>query len=240
MSWNNVVLTEVGKRLLSKMLNGSKLTFTRVVIGDKTVKDDQLAMQTAVFSPILAPALISGKREVPSGNGTEILIQIRNNGVTETTRMRQVGLFAKSEHDDEVMLAILQDDVGEEIPAFNDFPQFEISLAVVIGVSRTNNISVIVSPSVYATRADLENIRAECTQYKFSAVSTVERDSNKPTYGLDGTGGGETENVTLSARTYTGTAEVTLVVNDNQYDATNVTANKEAAINGTMIIEEDK
>lgn len=238
MSWNNVVLTEVGEKMLSRMLNGSKLTFTRVVIGDKTVKEDQLAAQTAVFSPISAPALISGKSEVSSENGTEILIQIRNDGVGETTRMKQVGLFAKSEHDDEVMLAILQDDIGEEIPAYADFPQFEISLSVVIGISRTNNIAVDVASSVYATLEDLESVRAECSQYKFTAVSTAERDPDKPTYGLDGTGGGETENVTLSAQAYTGTAEVTVVVNDNQYDAENVTANEETAANGTMIIEE--
>lgn len=240
MSWKNVVLTKVGEQLLSNMLNGSKLTFTRVVIGDKTVKDEQLPFQTAVFSPILAPALIAGAERVPSGNGTRLDVQIRNDGVLETTQMRQIGLFAKTDHDDEVMLAILQDEIGEEIPAYADFSQFLITLSVVIAISRTNNISVIVSPSVYATQSDLNAVRAECAKVQYKAVSTVERDPNKPDYGLEGSGGGETENVILSAKTYTGTAEVTLVVNNNNYDAVNMTANKEAAINGTMIIEEDK
>ena len=71
MSWNQVILTKVGEELLSKMLNGSKLIFTRVVIGDTTVNESQLSMQTAVFSPLSAPALIVGKQEVPSKNGTE-------------------------------------------------------------------------------------------------------------------------------------------------------------------------
>lgn len=238
MSWNNAVLTKLGENLLSGMLNGAKLTFTRVVLGDKTVKDELLPTQTSVFSPIPAPALIAGKREAPSKNGTEIIIQIRNDGVAETTRMRQIGLFAQTEHDDEVMLAILQDETGEEIPAYADFSQFEISLALTIGISRTNNISVIVSPSVYATAAQLEAVKSECAKIKYTAVETVERDPNKPSYGLDESGGGEAENVTLNAKTYTGTAEVTLIVNDNQYDAENMTANTTAAVNGTMILEE--
>lgn len=53
MSWNQVILTKVGEELLSKMLNGSKLIFTRVVIGDTTVNESQLSMQTAVFRPFL-------------------------------------------------------------------------------------------------------------------------------------------------------------------------------------------
>ena len=240
MSWNKVVLTKVGESLLAKMLNGSKLTFTHAVLGDKTVDEDVLPELTDVFSPISAPALIAGKRETKSGNGTELIIQIRNDGVTETARMRQVGLFAKSEHDDEVLLAVLQDEIGEEIPTYADFSQFEISLAVTIAIARTNNIAVVVSPSVYATQGDLAELRTECEKIKFTAVETTERDPNKPDYGLNQPGGGETENVTLEASTYTGTAEVTLIMNNKQYDAANMTAKEDAATDGTMIIQEGK
>lgn len=238
MSWNQVVMTKVGEELLSKMLNGSKLIFTRVVIGDTTVKESQLPMQTAVFSPIPVPALIVGKREVPSGNGTEILIQIRNEGITETSRMKQIGLFAKSEHDEEVMIGILQDEIGEEIPAYNDFPQFLIELAITIGISRTNNIAVIVSPSVYASKAELDKVRS--VMLTAVKVKVYDRDPNKPTYGFgeSGGGGGIDQEVTLSAKTYTGLADVTLILNNEQYDAENMKSTVSGTINGDMIIEE--
>ena len=165
MSWGQVTLTESGESLLAKMLNGSKLTFTRVALGDTTIAEELLPKQTDVSSPISAPALIAGKEDVESGNGAAIIIQIRNDGVSETTRMRQIGLFAKSEHDDsDVLFGILQDDIGEEIPANADFPQFEISLAVAIAVSRTNNIEVVVSPLVYAKQKDLEALKKSCEE----------------------------------------------------------------------------
>ena len=164
MSWNEVTLTESGERLLASMLNGSKLTFTRAVLGSSTVKEEMMPMLTDISSPISAPALISGKKELESGNGTAILIQIRNEGVSETTRMRQIGVFAKSEHNDEVMFGVLQDDIGEEIPAYADFPQFEISIAVALAISRTNNIEVIVSPLVYAKQSDLEALKKSCEE----------------------------------------------------------------------------
>ncbi len=173
MSWNEVTLTESGERLLASMLNGSKLTFTRAVLGSTTVEEEMMPMLTDISSPISAPALISGKKELESGNGTAILIQIRNEGVSETTRMRQIGVFAKSEHNDEVMFGVLQDDIGEEIPAYADFPQFEISLAVALAISRTNNIEVIVSPLVYAKQSDLEALR--------ESVEIISKNTSTPT-----------------------------------------------------------
>lgn len=159
MSWENVTITKDGEQLLSKMLNGSKLLFTRVVVGDKTVNNAQLSAQTSVFSPISAPALIAGKSETPQKNGTQIKIQIRNDGVRTTTRMRQIGLYARTEHDDEVLFGLLQDEIGEEIPAYEDFPQFLIELYTNIAISRTNNIQVVVSPAVFATAAELQEVQ---------------------------------------------------------------------------------
>lgn len=235
MSWNKVTLTKSGEELLSSMMNGSKLIFTRVVIGDKTVADEKLSVQTAVFSPISAPALISGSREVPSKNGTEILIQIRNDGISETTRMKQIGLFAKTEHMDEVMLGILQDETGEEIPAYSDFPQFLIELSVTVGISRTNNINVQVNPSVYVSRTELDALMADYSPMSIYVISTEERDPNKPDYSGGGGGGGSINSVTLTAKKYTGTAEITLCLDDGEYDGTNIHTESNAN-DGDLII----
>lgn len=236
MNWNQVTLTKSGETLLSQMLNGAKLTFTRVVIGDKAVKEELLASQTAVFSPIAAPALIAGQTETPGKNGTQISIQIRNDGVKETTRMQQIGLFAQSEHSDEVMIGILQDETGEEIPAFEDFPQFGIFLDVIIGISRTNNIRVIASPNVYVTKPEFDAAIKNAGQVKCKTVSVYERDPKKPDYGFSGSDFGN--EVTLKAKTYTGTAEVTVVVDGTDYDAENMKRSAQGALVGDIIIEE--
>ncbi len=62
-------------------------------------------------------------------------------------------------------------------------------------------------------------------------VAVRERDPAKPDYGL---GGGAA--VTLRAGPYTGTAEIALQVEEEQYDAENMSAKPQAAPSGTIII----
>lgn len=173
MSWKQVTITKSGERMLSNMLNGSKLTFTRVVIGDTVINENILASQTAVFSPISAPALIAGKEETEKKNGTRLKIQIRNDGVEKSLHMRQVGLYAKTAHDDEVLFAILQDEVGEEIPSFAEFSQFLLEMYVDIAISRTNNIQVVVSSLVYATNEDLNRVSARVYEVETTLRETI-------------------------------------------------------------------
>ncbi len=245
MSWEKLTMTDAGAKLLAGMLNGAKLTFTRVVLGDKTVREENLHLQTSVFSPISAPALIAGSERVPSENATEVRIQIRNDGVLETTRMRQVGLFARTDHDEEVLLGIMQDEIGEEVPAYNGF-EWGIELYSLIAVSRTNNISVVVSPHVYVTQAELDAVKAALADaITVNLVGEItERDPTKPDYGLGGeTGGGSGINgdqASLRVSAYTGTADVTVVLNEELYDADNVRRSASVALNGDMILEEDK
>lgn len=166
MSWNKTVMTKSGEELLSKMLNGSKLTFTRVVVGNETVDEEDLPNQTEILSPIPAPALIVGKQEAESKNGVTVLIQIRNDGMLETSRMKQIGIYAKSEHDSEVLFLILQDEIGEEIPTYAYFSQFSIELSVVVAISRTNNIEVQSSPLVFVPRGEFEEFRNSVEKFK--------------------------------------------------------------------------
>ena len=63
-------------------------------------------------------------------------------------------------------------------------------------------------------------------------VAVRERDPTKPDYGL---GGGAA--VTLRAAPYTGTAEITLQVEQTEYDAENMSARPQAAPSGTIIIK---
>lgn len=243
MSWNEVVLTKVGEELIAGMLGGAKLTITRAEIGDTAVDEEILPEQTAVFSPISAPALIRGQGIVESGNGTRIDIQIRNDGVTETSRMKQIGIFAKTESHEEIMLGILQDDVGEEIPAYNDFPEWLISLSVIIGISRTNNIVVNVNPHVFVTLEDFNVLKEQLSALLAESnchhreIARRFRDPTKPDYGI---GGGDAAGITLITAEHTGNADVTVVIDGKEYDGKNISRRAEDAPSGTLIIKEEQ
>ncbi|MCH5195948.1 MAG: hypothetical protein J1F28_04505 [Oscillospiraceae bacterium] len=154
MAWKDVTITDAGEKLLAEMVNGSELILTRAAIGAGTVPVDELPSLTDVIKPITAPALLAG--EDPTEGGKIIKIQVRNDGVAETTRMRQIAIYAKTDHEDEVLFVILQDEIGEEIPAYDEFPQFDIEQWVTLALSRTNNITVTVNPLAFVPAVEFE------------------------------------------------------------------------------------
>ena len=154
MAWKDVTITDAGEKLLAEMVNGSELILTRAAIGAGTVPVEELPSLTDVIEPITAPALLAG--EESTDDGKIIKIQVRNDGVAETTRMRQIAIYAKTDHEDEVLFVILQDEIGEEIPSYDEFPQFDIEQWVTLALSRTNNITVTVNPLAFVPAVEFE------------------------------------------------------------------------------------
>lgn len=245
MAWSSAELTDSGLKLLSKLINGGKLTITRAAVGSGTVAADELYRQTELTDPINAPVSIAGSKELAEKSGRTIFVQVRNSGVTEAARMRQIGIFARTDSEDEVLLAIMQDEIGEEIPPYAEFPDFLIEFNLKLGISRTNNITVMADPAAVATRADLERHNTDETAHselfarlKRRVVATRIRDPEKPDYGVGG--GGDTTGVALITADYTGNADVTVVINGKEYDGKNISRDAENAPNGTLIIKEEQ
>lgn len=149
--WRNAELTDVGLELLSGMLNGGKLTITRAAIGGGVVGSEKLHEQTELTEPIATTVSIAGAKELSDKKGRTIFVRILNNGIVKTARMKQVGIFAKTDSASEVLIAITQDDTGEEIPPYAEFPDFIIEFNFVLAISRTNNITVMTDLSTVAT-----------------------------------------------------------------------------------------
>ncbi len=173
MAWNSAELTDCGLKLLSGMLNGGKLTITKALVGSGTVNTEELRKQTELTAPINATVSVAGAKEIPGKNGRTILVQIINSSVTETVRMRQVGIFAKTDSAEEVLLAIMQDDIGEEIPPYAEFPDFLIEFNFVLVISRTNNITVMTDSSAVVTRAEFEALKQEMSELDTSVISSL-------------------------------------------------------------------
>lgn len=245
MAWSSAELTDSGLELLSKLINGGKLTITRAMVGSGTVAADELYRQTELTTPINALVSIAGSKELPENRGRTIFVQVRNSGVTEAVRMKQIGIFAQTDSEIEVLLAIMQDDIGEEIPPYAEFPDFLIEFNAVLVIARTNNITVMTDSGAVATRADLESHNSDETAHaelfarlKRRVVATRLRDPEKPDYGVGG--GGDTTGVALITADHTGNAEITVVLNGKEYDGKNISRDAENAPNGTIIIKEEK
>ncbi|MBP0983103.1 MAG: hypothetical protein J6A19_05190 [Oscillospiraceae bacterium] len=154
MGWNNAVITNSGLSLIAQAVSGGTLTITSAGLGGGTVDTTALMAQTALTTPLTVPAVISAKGTLD--NGLTVRVQIRNTGVTAAQRMKQVGLFAKLSDNDPVLFAIMQDDIGEEIPPAAEYPDFMIEFTAAVAVSNTDNIVVTISSSAVITRGALD------------------------------------------------------------------------------------
>lgn len=154
--WKNAAITNAGISMLGQVVGGGELVVTRAALGGGTVDAAALMAQTALVQPLDIPALIA-KKTLVEGSGIQIRIQIRNAGVAATQTMKQVGLFAKIGDGEEKLFAIMQDEVGEEIPAAASYPDFMLEFNAAVAVSNTDGITVAVSGSAIVTREELDS-----------------------------------------------------------------------------------
>lgn len=164
MAWK-ALITKEGLKLLEGMLGGGKLTITRAVVGSAVTPIEELADLTDISDVIPAhiQVLIRPKSESEGErNGRTVEVQIFNLGVTEISVIRQIGLFAiTNESDEATLLAVYQNEFGEEIPPYKDFPNFTLKFFAGLDVSVTENITVLVDHDAFITQDDLIVHKAE-------------------------------------------------------------------------------
>lgn len=161
--WQHGFITNEGATMLGQMISGGQLIITRAALGGGTVDPAVLIAQTDLTLPLSVTPIIAQEKLV-AGKGIDIRIQIANTGVTSDLTMKQVGLYAKVDQGSEALLAIMQDDTGEEIPNEISYPDFMLEFTAAIAVSNTDNITVSVSGGAVVTRDDLDLALADYTK----------------------------------------------------------------------------
>ena len=153
MAWNEAAITESGLSLLAKTFDGGSIILTRAVGGEGYIPKEQLPQQTSIAAPVHE----LGIADVQAAQGKiNVSVQGQNNGVGKAYLLKQIGIFAKGNgSDDEILFAIIQDEIGEVIPAIKENPEFLIEFDFVIPVSNADNIQVVISSSLYALKKDL-------------------------------------------------------------------------------------
>lgn len=174
MAWSDAVITLGGTALVTELINGGKLEITRAEISENTVDVAALMLQKTLLSPLDVPAVIAKKDKIE--NSLNICVQVHNTGVTGNHRMRQLGLYAQTEKSEETLFAILQFDIGEDIPPEAEYPKFLLELGAVVYVSNADNVSVVIDPaSVIVTKADLDKALENMPQLGAAAEDVVEQ-----------------------------------------------------------------
>ncbi|MCM1055974.1 MAG: hypothetical protein NC394_10695, partial [Bacteroides sp.] len=151
--WENCVITKSGAELLGR-LSGIELTCAKFGLSD--VPTAALIMRTDVTAPMGKLEITDFKR---NDGGFTVVIQADNKGVEEEYVIKQIGLYAKErDKGEEVLLAIVQDNVGDRVPAAADMPDFCLQFAMTVAISNEAEITAVIDSSVAVSREQAERI----------------------------------------------------------------------------------
>ncbi|MDE7281913.1 MAG: hypothetical protein K2N36_09275, partial [Ruminiclostridium sp.] len=159
MAWNEAAVTAAGMELLARSLIGGNVVITRAAGGESV----SAALSLTALKSIKEPCHELNLFRVEKGNG-KIIVNLRaqNKGVREEYALRQIGLFARLEGDNnDVLFAVIQDSIGENIPKESDNPDFLTEFDFVIAVANSEKISVEITPNTFVTSEDMAEVEKE-------------------------------------------------------------------------------
>ena len=149
MSWEKSNYTATGAALLSESLSGGALTITRAVSGTGSA-DTDLSEETTV-SGDLHELMLLGIETIEDDDGHPARkVSVHTESGDDAYLMHQVGVFGRLTDGVEVLLFLMQDERGVEIPASGTNANFAFDVDILLAVSNKANISLTVAPQVQA------------------------------------------------------------------------------------------
>lgn len=175
MSWEKSSYTTAGAALLSESLSGGALTITRVVSGTGSAGTD-LSAETTVSGETHELTILAIDT-VKDGEETARKVSIQITGAESTYIMHQIGVYGRLNDDAEVLLFIMQDERGIEVPASSVNADFEIEIAALIAISNKAKIEIALSPQMQAlmklVKAEIEKHNAAADAHAATITAAV-------------------------------------------------------------------
>lgn len=150
--WENSVITNPGKELIKKCLNGKVLTITRAAVGMGTASNALLMEQTELKSQKKMAQIIE-KKEIASG--VKIRAQVTSLDTPQSYTINQIGIWGAVEGT-EALIAIYQDESGVVVPSTTESGDFVFNFWATIQISGQGNIEVNVDTSALVSRTSLD------------------------------------------------------------------------------------
>lgn len=176
MSWEKSNYTAAGAALLSESLSGGALTITRAVSGTGSA-DTDLSEETTV-SGDLHELMLLGIETIEDDDGHPARkVSVHTESGDDAYLMHQVGVFGRLNDGEEVLLFLMQDERGVEIPASGTNANFAFDVDILLAVSNKANISLTVAPQVQAlmklVKAEIEKHNANADAHAATITAAV-------------------------------------------------------------------
>lgn len=151
--WDNTVITNAGVELIKNTMSGETIVITAVKSGTGKVSVDVLAKQTEVVDEKQNGTIQSIKNK---GNAISVSVLFENSGLAKGYTMNQIGIYAKTSDQTEILFAISQDNTGKEIPSESSMPYYSLVSNFNFSFSSDLSITSAVEPLGYVTLEDFE------------------------------------------------------------------------------------
>ena len=142
--WENTVLTDQGKALQAKLLQGQTLKITRVTTGSKKVPIVDLRQQTDVteggYDITLQPSRTEGEKTI-------LPVLLENTGLKDSYDLWQVGFFAEDPDEGEILFCISQASQAKHIPSEAESPGYSVTWDFYFNTSNTIPFEVVLNSS---------------------------------------------------------------------------------------------
>ena len=176
MSWEKSNYTAAGAALLSESLSGGALTITRAVSGTGSA-DTDLSEETTV-SGDLHELMLLGIETIEDDDGHPARkVSVHTESGDDAYLMHQVGVFGRLNDGEEILLFLMQDERGVEIPASGTNANFAFDVDILLAVSNKANISLTLAPQVQAlmklVKAEIEKHNADASAHAATITAAV-------------------------------------------------------------------
>lgn len=174
----NIVITEQGKQLMSKVISETEsMTFTKIAVSDydysgvelQNISELQSVKQTAIIS----------KTSRTDGKTVEILAAINNEQIPESYYVITLGVYVKDSSENEILYGIsISGENPDYMPAYEGKTLSGVSYRINVAVEDSEYITVNVNPAAVPTIMQVEDIDTafrEHTEDKVSHITAVER-----------------------------------------------------------------
>lgn len=179
--WENAIVTDAGKGLLAKLVEGNTLTITRAETGEGYVSPSVLSTQTAVLYP--KQALTFSAVSYPEEGKCKLVCKLTNDSLSGGYTAKQVGVYATDPDKGEILFMIVQALTGEGtiVPSAAEMPAFSAEWSLYFQFGQASGVSVIVDPSNAVSRGDMEAyVTDKLKDVKIPVDSSLDPNSENP------------------------------------------------------------
>lgn len=154
--WDGYVLTQKGRALNAKLIDGNALTIVKAVAGTGYVEPSELKYLTKL--PEEKQEISFSVQAFPDEGKCAIPVTLRNTGITTAYQVTHIGIIAFDPDEGEILYLISQatDGDGTEVPAENENPGFSAAWNFFIEYTQAENVTVTVNPSNTVTAKEAQ------------------------------------------------------------------------------------